>query len=191
MSSETEQVRTVSPSPSPSPLSPPPSPSPSPQAHCSSSTCCCVSSRRCSCLLVCLTLTVTQMMRGRHCPSHAPVCCHGEHSASCQIGCRPSLPWLHPHRPYYHIWTSRNPQQALLLPPAIGMEWASPSKHSRSSAQTSSSAGVATSNGSSSTSPASSGSERTRRPPLFDPDPAHQVAMATEASRSTCTCSNE
>lgn len=77
-------------------------------------------------------------------------------------------------RPFYHIWTSRNMQQALLLPPATGVEWASPSsKHSRSSGSHSNTAN----NGASS---APSGhTEKARRPPLFDPDPAHQVTTDT------------
>ncbi len=28
-----------------------------------------------------------------------------------------------PHRPYYHVWSSQNPQQHLLLPPAQGVTW--------------------------------------------------------------------
>jgi hypothetical protein len=78
-------------------------------------------------------------------------------------------------RPFFHIWTSRNMQQALLLPPATGVEWASPSsKHSRSSG----SHGNTASNGGSS---APSGhTEKARRPPLFDPDPAHQLLQEME-----------
>ena len=74
-------------------------------------------------------------------------------------------------------------QQALLLPPATGVEWASPSsKHSRSH-------GNATSNG-----PGSTHSEKARQQPLFDPDPAHQVSMETLVNTSrtfsdgVCVC---
>ena len=126
-----------------------------------------------SSLLIFQTLRVILMTKGNPLQSPGHVCCHGNIPTHILAMFRS----VFLDRPFYHIWTSRNMQQALLLPPATGVEWASPSsKHSRSSG---SHGNTTATGGASNGGTSSSGGtvEKARRPPLFDPDPTHQVTM--------------